>query len=162
MSVSIRRAAPNDYLAVESIENAADLLLIDRLSPESWEPAPSGLSRAAQPGFVLVAEEAGTGAIVGFVHVLENHGIAHLEQLSVLPQEGRRGYGRLLLQAAMDEARRRGYERLTLRTYADSPGTRPSMRALALSRRCPQPTSTRPSSRSRSDSGFLGTGDVFR
>ena len=65
MSVSIRRAAPDDYLAIESIENAADQLLIDWLRPESWEPAPSGLSRATQPGFVLVAEETETGAIVG-------------------------------------------------------------------------------------------------
>ena len=125
MSVSIRRAAPDDYLAIESIENAADQLVIDWLRPESWEPAPSGLSRATQPGFVLVAEETETGAIVGFVHLLENDGIAHLEQLSVLPQEGRRRYGRRLLQAAMDESRRRGYERLTLRTYADVPWNAP-------------------------------------
>lgn len=125
MSVSIRRAAPNDYLAVESIENAADQLLIDRLSPESWEPAPSGLSRAGAPGFVLVAEETETGTILGFAHVLESVGIAHLEQLSVLPQEGRRGYGRRLLEAAMDEARSRGHERLTLRTYADVPWNAP-------------------------------------
>lgn len=125
MSVSIRRAAPNDYLAVESIENAADQLLIDRLSPDSWEPAPSGLSRAAEHGFVLVAEETETGAIVGFVHVLEGDGIAHLEQLSVLPQEGRRGYGRRLLEAAMNEARSRRYDRLTLRTYADVPWNAP-------------------------------------
>ena len=121
MSVSIRRAAPNDYLAVESIENAADQLLIDRLSPDRWEPAPSGLSRAAAPGFVVVAEEMETGTIVGFVHVLEADGIAHLEQLSVLPQMGQRGYGRTLLNTAMDEARRRGYERSTLRTCAAEP-----------------------------------------
>jgi GNAT superfamily N-acetyltransferase len=125
VSVSIRRAAPNDYLAVESIENAADQLLIDRLSPDSWEPAPSGVSRAVEQGFVLVAERPRTGTIVGFVHVLESDGIAHLEQLSVLPQEGRRGYGRRLLDAAMDEARRGGYERLTLRTYADVPWNAP-------------------------------------
>ena len=125
MSVSIRRAVPNDYLALEAIENAADQLLIDRLSPESWEPAPSGSSRAAEPGFVLVAEESSTGTIVGFVHVLESGEIAHLEQISVLPQNGRRGYGRRLLEAAMDEARGRGYERMTLRTYADVPWNAP-------------------------------------
>ena len=125
MSVSIRRAAPNDYLALESIENAADQLLIDRLNPESWEPAPSGLSRAAEHGFVLVAEKTETSTIVGFVHVVESDGIAHLEQLSVLPQEGRHGYGRRLLEAAMDEARSRAYERLTLRTYADVPWNAP-------------------------------------
>ena len=125
MSVSIRRAVPKDYLAVESIENAADQLLIDRLSPDRWEPAPSGLSRAAAAGFVLVAEEIETGTIVGFVHVLEADGIAHLEQLSVLPQMGRRGYGRALLDTAMDEARRRGYGLITLRTYAHVPWNAP-------------------------------------
>ncbi|MBT2500206.1 GNAT family N-acetyltransferase [Agromyces sp. ISL-38] len=125
MTVSIRPIAPDDYVAVESIENAADQLLIDRLSPESWEPAPSGLSRASKPGFVLVAEEPEAGTIVGFVHVLEVDGIAHLEQISVLPQDGRRGYGRRLVEAAMDEARRRGYEQLTLRTYADVPWNAP-------------------------------------
>lgn len=125
MSASIRRAAPDEYLAVESIENAADQLLIDRLSPGHWEPAPSGSSRAAEHGYVLVAEETETADIVGFVHVLERDGIAHLEQLSVLPQHGRRGYGRRLLDAAMDEARGRGYERMTLRTYADVPWNAP-------------------------------------
>lgn len=125
MSVSIRHVAPSDHLAIESIENAADQLLIDRLNPERWEPAPSGSSRAEEPGFVLVAEETEEPTIVGFVHVLEIHGIAHLEQLSVLPRHGRRGYGRRLVAAAMDEARRRGYERMTLRTYADVPWNAP-------------------------------------
>ncbi|MCD2441829.1 GNAT family N-acetyltransferase [Agromyces sp. SYSU K20354] len=125
MSVSIRHIEPNDYLTVESIENAADQLLINRLNPESWEPAPSGRSRAEEPGFVLIAEETQTSTTVGFVHVLESDGIAHLEQLSVLPQYGRRGYGRRLVEAAMDEARRRGYDRLTLRTYADVPWNAP-------------------------------------
>lgn len=125
MPVSIRLIAPGDHLAVESIENAADQLLIDRLNPESWEPAPSGFSRASEPGFVLVAEETEAGTIVGFVHVLEIDGIAHLEQISVLPQVGRRGYGRRLVEAAMDESRRRGYERLSLRTYADVPWNAP-------------------------------------
>jgi GNAT superfamily N-acetyltransferase len=125
VSVSIRLIAPDDYLAVEAIENAADQLLIDRLSPESWEAAPSGSSRATEPGFVLVAEETDAGSIVGFVHVLEIDGIAHLEQISVLPEAGRRGYGRKLVEAAMEEARHRGYERLTLRTYADVPWNAP-------------------------------------
>jgi GNAT superfamily N-acetyltransferase len=125
VSVSIRRAAPSDYPALESIENAADQLLIDRLSAERWEPAPSGSSRAEEPGFVLVADESATGTIVGFVHVLESGEIAHLEQISVLPEHGRRGYGRRLLEAAMDEARSRGFERLTLRTYADVPWNAP-------------------------------------
>jgi hypothetical protein len=106
--VSIRRAAAADYPALESIEDAADQLLIDRLNADRWEPAPSGLSRAAAPGFVLVAEETETATVIGFVHVVETAEIAHVEQLSVLPRMGQRGY-----------------ELITLRTYADVPWNAP-------------------------------------
>lgn len=125
MVVRVRFATPADYASIESIENAADQLLIDRLTPEQWQPAPSGASRASEPGFVLVAEVADAAVVVGFVHVLELDKVAHLEQLSVSPEHGRRGYGRMLVDAAMDEARRRGYERLSLRTYAEVPWNAP-------------------------------------
>lgn len=55
MSISIRHSTPNDYPALESIENSADQLLVERLRPDSWDPAPSGLARAEEPGFGLVA-----------------------------------------------------------------------------------------------------------
>lgn len=125
MSLSIRSSSPNDYLAIETIENSADLLLIERLRPESWEPAPSGQARAQEPGFILLAEQAQPDTVVGFVHVLERDGFAHLEQISVLPQHGRRGHGQRLVEAAKEEARQRGYDSLTLRTYADVPWNAP-------------------------------------
>ena len=81
------------------------------------------------PGFVLVAEHLETTALpsdpVGFVHVLEIDGHAHLEQLSVLPSYGRRGIGRRLVQAALSEARNRGHRTITLRTYRDVPWNAP-------------------------------------
>lgn len=125
VTIRIRFVTAADYAAVETIENAADRLLIDRLLPEQWPPAPSGASRASEPGYVLVAEATDTGAAVGFVHVIEADKIAHLEQLSVLPEYSRRGYGRMLIDAAKKEARGRGYDRLTLRTYADIPWNGP-------------------------------------
>ncbi|SJM60776.1 probable acetyltransferase [Arthrobacter rhombi] len=73
----------------------------------------------------MVAEESNSPAFVGFVHVLEAEGLAHLEQMSVARAYGRRGYGRLLLDAALDEARERGYDRISLRTYADIPWNAP-------------------------------------
>jgi GNAT superfamily N-acetyltransferase len=125
--VVIRHAVSTDHADLESVENAADQLLIDVLHPDQWEPAPPGSSRASKPGFILVAEAAEDGMIVGFVHVLEPEGetTAHLEQISVLPSYGRQGHGRRLLRAAMSEARRRGHERLTLRTYKDVPWNAP-------------------------------------
>ncbi|GEC74912.1 hypothetical protein GCM10010213_09700 [Microbacterium maritypicum] len=62
---------------------------------------------------------------MGFVHVLEIDGHAHLEQLSVLPSFGRRGIGRQLVTAALAEARRRGHTDVTLRTYTDVPWNAP-------------------------------------
>lgn len=125
MTIRIRFATPADYAAVETIENAADQLLIDWLIPAQWPPGPSGASRASDPGFVLVAEATVAGAVVGFAHVIETDGIAHLEQLSVSPEHSRLGYGRMLIDAAKKEARGRGYDRLTLRTYADVPWNGP-------------------------------------
>ncbi len=125
MTLCIRFAAPTDDVTIEQIENAADQLLIDRLTPLRWEPAPSAGSRAADPGYILVAEETEGSAVIAFVHVLELDQIAHLEQLSVLPEHGRRGHGRVLVEAAKNEARRRGYQSLSLRTYADVPWNGP-------------------------------------
>lgn len=124
VSINIRTAEPRDFNALESVENESDTVLVERLLPELWEPAPHGSIRFEQDGFVLVAEVSPT-TVIGFVHVVESRGIAHLEQLSVTPEHSRRGYGQLLVTAAKDEAQRRGYERITLRTFADVPWNAP-------------------------------------
>ena len=121
MEVRIRALRSDDgdaaWEALEAIENAADRLLVERFQPTTWEPAPSGHARRADAGFVLVAEghavaaertaEAAPGGaarrVIGFVHVLEAGGVAHLEQLSVLPEHGRRGVGSALVEAAAAE-----------------------------------------------------------
>jgi predicted N-acetyltransferase YhbS len=86
------------------------------------------------PEDVLVAEV--DGAVVGYVklrrptdlpshrHVLQVNGLA------VDPTVQRRGVGRTLLVAAIDEARRRGARRLTLHVLGSNPG------ALALYAAC--------------------------
>lgn len=143
MEVRIRALRSDDgdaaWEALEAIENAADRLLVERFQPTTWEPAPSGHARRADAGFVLVAELGGAEAertaesapgdaarrVIGFVHVLEAGGVAHLEQLSVLPEHGRRGVGSALVEAAAAEAAQRGYDRLTLRTYAAVPWNAP-------------------------------------
>lgn len=79
----------------------------------------------AQPGFMLVAEDKVSDVVVGFVHVLEIDGFAHLEQLAVLPRYGRQGHGRMLVRAALAEAASRGYSEITLRTYLHVPWNAP-------------------------------------
>lgn len=129
MNVSVRPAAPDDHALTEQIEVAADALLIERLRATDWPPPTPPRERASAPGFVLVAEHI-DGAetmpiVIGFVHVLELDGHAHLEQLSVLPAFGRRGIGRRLVEAALTESRHRGHSAVTLRTYADVPWNAP-------------------------------------
>jgi len=119
MEYRVRFAAPQDFAVLEEIERAADGLFIERFQPTDWPPPES---RATDPGFVLVA---GDHRLIGFAHVLEIDGLAHLEQVSVLPDHGGRGVGRLLVETAMAEAHARGYDRLTLRTYADVPWNAP-------------------------------------
>ena len=125
MSIRVRLAASGDFDAVELIENRADLVLIEHLGASTWWPAPSAAARAAEPGFTLLAVCDTTGEPVGFAHVLEAGTMAHLEQLSVLPEFSRRGYGRQLVLASAHEGRLRGYDQLTLRTYADVPWNAP-------------------------------------
>lgn len=115
----------DDLALVEEIENSADSLLIELLEPGEWEPAATGLERAAWPGYILVSSETVGGPAVGFVHVIEGEDFAHLEQISVLPGHGRRGHGRTLVEAAKHEARVRGQYRMTLRTFADVPWNAP-------------------------------------
>ena len=125
MSGAIRHAEASDAEMIQSIETAADALLIDALGAWSWPPAGDGVSRLASPGFLLVLEEQTSHSPVGFVHVLDVDGHAHLEQLSVVPSAGRQGHGRDLVIAALEEARERGYSRVTLRTYAEVPWNAP-------------------------------------
>lgn len=122
--MKIRPAVAADLPHLERIENEADSLLVDLLQPDHWHPAPTDAERLADRGIILVAEGE-DGAVVGFVHVLEFDGGAHLEQVSVLPAFGGRGIGRALVEAAKDAARESGYERLTLRTFADVPWNAP-------------------------------------
>jgi GNAT superfamily N-acetyltransferase len=128
----IRFANDADLDALEGIENAADGRFLERFRPEEWQSAPSGTSRAEQSGFLLVSAEREGAEPVGFAHVLERGDEAHLEQLSVLPAVGRRGHGRALVRAALEEAGRRGHGRVTLRTYVDVPWNAPFYAALGF------------------------------
>lgn len=123
MSITIRAAEGSDAESLQAIETSADAILIDALGAWKWPPAQEPIGRLSAPGFALIAED--DRSPVGFAHVLEVDGSAHLDQLSVIPSAGRQGYGRTLLTAALDEARERGHSRLTLRTYAEVPWNAP-------------------------------------
>ena len=129
---TVRHARAADLRHVAEIEDSADEQFEeyfgDAMVPALGAPAPSGAERAAKPGFLLVAGE----PPVGFVHVLELDGHAHLEQVSVRPDAQRRGIGAALVRAAMREARAVGHRELSLCTYRDVPWNGPYYRSLGF------------------------------
>lgn len=125
MPILIRTAVPRDLARVDEVERAADRMLTDFLRPSEWRTPPSGHMRAAQAGYLLVAEEVLTAGVVGFVHVLEVGDVAHLEQVSVAPEFMRQRIGFRLVEEAANTARERGHAEITLRTFADVPFNAP-------------------------------------
>ena len=117
MTLDLRLALPADLPSVQGIEDAADQVFAAVMDISSWGGSATGQERAAEPGFVFVAAEA--GVVVGFAHVLDLDGRAHLEQIAVLPDRSRRGIGSALLDRVCRYAAEQGFTQLTLRTFAD-------------------------------------------
>lgn len=68
------------------------------------------------------------GRPVGYLLAEWVDGLAHVEQVSVHPSAGRRGFGRSLLEEVARWARERGVPALTLTTFADVPWNAPYYR----------------------------------
>ncbi len=115
----IRRARPDELARLPPIEAAADTMFLSLgIGPL---PDPGSVDDLAAALVVLVDADGPTG----FARIDELAGGAHLEQLSVHPDHGRRGTGRALLRAACDWAAGNGYAGLTLATYRDVPWNGP-------------------------------------
>ena len=122
----IAGARPRDLPLIAHIERAAATLLaghapadvLDEVTPEQE------LQRAQCAGRLWVALKEDTP--VGFVHLeLLETDAAHLEEIDVHPDHGRRGLGTRLVQEACDWAGRSGYRFVTLTTFRDVPWNMP-------------------------------------
>ena len=91
--MDIRPAQESDLPLLAGIEDASDALFAVVFA--GWSPgaSPTGAERPAEPGIHLVAGD----PPVGFAQLLDVEGRAHLEQISVIPEHGRRGVGAVLL-----------------------------------------------------------------
>ena len=129
---TVRHARPSELRHLAALEDSGAAQFVELFGsaavPALLAPAPSGLDRALQPGFVLVVGE----PAYGFAHVVLHDGAAHLEQLSVHPARQRQGHGAVLVRAAMEEARWSGHGELTLCTYRDVAWNGPFYRALGF------------------------------
>jgi len=123
---TIRAARPEDLAWLPAIELAAARLLVGH-APEcvlTETTAPSVLQNAQRLEHLWVAMAA--DVVVGFalVEVIES-GAAHLEELDVHPEHGRRGLGKRLVLHVCDWAARNGYEAVTLTTFRHVPWNMP-------------------------------------
>ncbi len=119
-------ARPGDLAALPAIELAAARLLAGH-APEcvlAETTSPHVLAIAQREGrlWVVLADE----TPIGFAHVetIESDA-AHLEEIDVHPEHGRRGLGRMLVLHACRWAVLNGYESVTLTTFRDVPWNMP-------------------------------------
>jgi GNAT superfamily N-acetyltransferase len=122
----ITSARERDIDRLAAIELAAARLLIGH-APESVlkETTSQGILEEAQRnGHLWVALADDTP--VGFAHVvvLEPRA-AHLEEIDVYPEHGRRGLGRRLVMQVCEWAAGAGYESVSLITFRDVPWNMP-------------------------------------
>ncbi len=122
----VRPADPAEFERLRWIELESDRLLGEfGIGPFEDDEAEDHLSDAA--AVFAVGEPA-----VGFVCLVLVDGAAHVDQVSVLPDHGRRGIGRALIEAAIGWAAGTGYAELTLTTYRDVPFNAPFYRTLGF------------------------------
>jgi GNAT superfamily N-acetyltransferase len=119
-------ARPRDLPLLASIELAAARLLAGH-APSSVLNATTSqfeLRKARRAGrlwVVLAGDEP-----VGFAHVVvHENGVAHLEEVDVHPDHGRRGLGRRLVQTVCAWATSHGFDAVTLTTYREPPWNMP-------------------------------------
>ncbi len=126
MPYTIARARPQDLRLLPVIELAAARLLAGH-APESvlTETTPERVldtARAHGRLWVALADD----VPVGFAHVeIFEPTVAHLEEIDVRPDHGRRGLGRRLVRAVCTWAAAARYREVTLTTFRDVPFNMP-------------------------------------
>jgi GNAT superfamily N-acetyltransferase len=122
----IAPARLKDIPFLPSIERAAATLLAGHAPASVLNETTSQreFEDAQRSGRLWVARR--NGVPVGFAHaeVLEPR-VAHLKELDVHPEHGRRGLGKQLVMAICAWASAEGYESLTLTTFRDVPFNMP-------------------------------------
>lgn len=124
---ALRSPAADEAPLLQAIDIEAGRLFADSAHPSAAEGPPTVLSayRAhVRLGEALVAVDA-SDRPVGFAVTGVLDDALHLYELSVLPAHGRRGLGRILVEAVCDRARRRDLDAVTLATFRDVPWNRP-------------------------------------
>jgi GNAT superfamily N-acetyltransferase len=119
-------ARPHDIPVLPAIELAAAAML-EGHAPESILRETTSEqdfceAQADDRLWVALADD----AAVGFAHVqILERGAAHLSEIDVHPDHGRKGLGRRLVTAVCEWAAAAGYRQVTLTTFRDIPWNMP-------------------------------------
>lgn len=124
---TIRPATPDDVPLLAGIEVAASRRFRDvGLSlAADLPPLPEPLVRRAQEEERAWVATDGAGTPVGFLVASVRDRAAYVDEVDVLPEHGRRGIARALLEAVAAWARSRGLEAVTLSTFRHVPWNAP-------------------------------------
>jgi GNAT superfamily N-acetyltransferase len=127
---SIRLAEVDDLPPLPSVERRAVTLFEGWLEETGLTPAVLAdvsslgeLEGARAAGHLWVATT-DTGEVVGFAQLAILDGLAHLDEIDVVPEHAGRGVGSRLLEAACRWAEEAGYPAITLSTFRDVPWNR--------------------------------------
>jgi ribosomal protein S18 acetylase RimI-like enzyme len=117
--LEVRPAEEADLAELPEIDRRAEALF--RVAGIDLPEIPYPVDELHESKAVLVVGR----PAVGFVQIDEVDGLAHIQEIAVLPSHMRRGLGSLLLDAACSWARSAGYAAVTLTTYAEVPWNAP-------------------------------------
>ncbi|MET8150331.1 GNAT family N-acetyltransferase [Actinoplanes sp. NPDC049668] len=123
----IRLTRFDDLSVIQQIELAAGELFRDVGMPDIAEhpvPTTEALSEFVRAGRSWVVVDS-TDTPIAFVLVMSVDGLAHIEQISVLPAHARRGVGRRLIDHVGAWAAGQGVPALTLTTFRGVPWNGP-------------------------------------
>ncbi len=132
------RIQPADSETLEllpAIETAAgEIFPAEDLAPELQEEGlpMAWFDRAAREGRLWTAVTRASGLPVGFVLVTIVDGSAHLHEMDVHPDHGRRGLGTALVGAVVEWARGKRFSCVTLTTFRHLPWNGPFYRRLGF------------------------------
>ena len=124
----ITPARPGEAAALLEIEKRAGSLFPPEDLPQTGldeQQTRDVLDRGCREGRVWVARELSSDAPVGFALASFVDGAAHLAELDVLPERGRRGLGRVLVEHVVAWARSQGSPSLSLTTFRHLPWNAP-------------------------------------
>jgi GNAT superfamily N-acetyltransferase len=126
MEPVIRTPRSDELERLRAVERAAGVLFAEAGMPDVAAHEPASVRELADHvhagrAWVVVLD----GLVVGYAVADVVDGNAHLEQLSVHPDAGRRGLGTMLLFHVCAWARDHDYPAVTLTTFADLPWNAP-------------------------------------